>query len=152
MAELTDRLRRGAETLRAASVDEQMALMEKSYELAAKYMNGQRAERAQRYRLPVAGTVTREAATPQPVKSAIRDTTVSGLQQLMSNAEFIGEYSKPRNYGFNTAVGRSYSMDRNTIAACVHHDQTLTDGQTVKLRLLEPMQAGNVIVPKNTAL
>ena len=29
-------------------------------------------------------------------------------------------------------------------------DQTLVDGQAVKLRLLEPMQAGNIVVPKNT--
>lgn len=69
----------------------------------------------------------------------------------MSNSEFIAEYSKPRNYGFNTAVGNSYSMGKNTIRACVHNDQTLMDGQTVKLRLLEPLQAGNIIVPK-TAL
>ena len=68
----------------------------------------------------------------------------------MSNAEFVAEYSKPRNYGFNTAVGSGYSMGKNTIRACVHNDQTLMDGQTVKLRLLEPLQAGNVIVPKNS--
>ena len=68
----------------------------------------------------------------------------------MSNSEFIAEYGKPRNYGFNTAVGSSYSMGKNTIRACVHNDQTLMDGQTVKLRLLEPLQAGNVIVPKNS--
>ena len=40
--------------------------------------------------------------------------------------------------------------DRNTVAACIHQDQTLVDGQAVKLRLLEPMQAGNIVVPKNT--
>ena len=68
----------------------------------------------------------------------------------MSTSEFIAEYSKPRNYGFNTAVGNSYSMGKNTIRACVHNDQTLMDGQTVKLRLLEPLQAGNIIVPKNS--
>ena len=84
-----------------------------------------------------------------PVKS-VSDRTVSGLQQPMSNSEFIAEYGKPRNYGFNTAVGSSYSMGKNTIRACVHNDQTLMDGQTVKLRLLEPLQAGNVIVPKNS--
>ena len=81
---------------------------------------------------------------------AVSDRTVSGLQQPISNSEFIAEYGKPRNYGFNTAVGSSYSMGKNTIRACVHNDQTLMDGQTVKLRLLEPLQAGNVIVPKNS--
>lgn len=106
---------------------------------------GQNGQTAQ---VPVAGTVTQKPQA-QPVQ-AIRETTVSGLQQPMSDADFIHAYSQPRNYGFNTAVGMGYAMGRNTIAACIHQDQTLTDGQAVKLRLLEPMQAGNIVVPKNT--
>ena len=132
---------------KASSMDEQVALMEKSYELAAKYMKdgGQNGQVVQ---VPVAGTVTQKPQA-QPVQ-AIRETTVSGLQQPMSDADFIRAYSQPRNYGFNTAVGTGYAMGRNTVAACIHQDQTLVDGQAVKLRLLEPMQAGNIVVPKNT--
>lgn len=124
-----------------------MALLEKSYELSAKYMNdgGQNGQTAQ---VPVAGTVT-QMPQAQPVQ-AIRETTVSGLLQPVSDADCIRAYSQPLNYGFNTAVGTGYAMGRNTIAACIHQDQTLTDGQAVKQRLLEPMQAGNIIVPKNT--
>ena len=145
VAELTDRLQQQQNATPTA--DDQMALLEKSYELAAKYMNddGQNGRTAQ---VPVAGTVT-QMPQAQPVQ-AIRETTVSGLQQPMSDADFIRAYSQPRNYGFNTAVGTGYAMGRNTIAACIHQDQTLTDGQAVKLRLLEPMQAGNIVVPKNT--
>lgn len=145
VAELTDRLQQQQNATPTA--DDQMALLEKSYELAAKYMNdgGQYGQTAQ---VPVAGTVT-QMPQAQPVQ-AIRETTVSGLQQPMSDADFIRAYSQPRNYGFNTAVGTGYAMGRNTIAACIHQDQTLTDGQAVKLRLLEPMQAGNIVVPKNT--
>ena len=144
--ELTARL--DAKENGAGSMDEQVALMEKSYELAAKYMNGQSSQPGQIAQItPSAPIQGKGNATP--VKS-VSDRTVSGLQQPMSNAEFIAEYSKPRNYGFNTAVGSGYSMGKNTIRACVHNDQTLMDGQTVKLRLLEPLQAGNVIVPKNS--
>ena len=143
--ELTDRLQQQQNA--TPTTDDQMALLEKSYELAAKYMNdgGQYGQTAQ---VPVAGTVAQKPQA-QPVQ-AIRETTVSGLQQPMSDADFIWAYSQPRNYGFNTAVGTGYAMGRNTIAACIHQDQTLTDGQAVKLRLLEPMQAGNIVVPKNT--
>ena len=143
--ELTDRLQQQQNA--TPTTDDQMALLEKSYELAAKYMNdgGQYGQTAQ---VPVAGTVAQKPQA-QPVQ-AIRETTVSGLQQPMSDADFIRAYSQPRNYGFNTAVGTGYAMGRNTIAACIHQDQTLTDGQAVKLRLLEPMQAGNIVVPKNT--
>lgn len=143
--ELTDRLQQQQNA--TPTTDDPMALLEKSYELAAKYMNdgGQYGQTAQ---VPVAGTVAQKPQA-QPVQ-AIRETTVSGLQQPMSDADFIRAYSQPRNYGFNTAVGTGYAMGRNTIAACIHQDQTLTDGQAVKLRLLEPMQAGNIVVPKNT--
>ena len=141
--ELTARL--DAKESGAGSMDEQVALMEKSYELAAKYMNGGQPGQVTQVTPTVA---IQEKGNATPVK-AVSDRTVSELQQPMNNAEFIAEYSKPRNYGFNTAVGSGYSMGKNTIRACIHNDQTLTDGQTVKLRLLEPLQAGNVIVPKN---
>ena len=143
VAELTDRLQQQQNATPTA--DDQMALLEKSYELAAKYMNGGQGQVAQ---VPVTGGIDRK---PDAVAvQAIRETTVSGLQQPMSDADFIRAYSQPRNYGFNTAIGTGYAMGRNTIAACIHQDQTLTDGQAVKLRLLEPMQAGSIVVPKNT--
>lgn len=143
VAELTDRLQQQQNATPTA--DDQMALLEKSYELAAKYMNGGQGQVAQ---VPVTGGIDRK---PDAVAvQAIRETTVSGLQQPISDADFIRVYSQPRNYGFNTAVGTGYAMGKNTVAACIHQDQTLTDGQAVKLRLLEPMQAGNIVVPKNT--
>ena len=141
VAELTDRLQQQNAT---PTADDQMALLEKSYELAAKYMN----DGGQVAQVPVTGGIERK---PDAVAvQALRETTVSGLQQPMSDADFIRAYSQPRNYGFNTAVGTGYAMGKNTVAACIHQDQTLTDGQAVKLRLLEPMQAGNIVVPKNT--
>lgn len=142
VAELTDRLQQQQNATPTA--DDQMALLEKSYELAAKYMN----DGGQVAQVPVTGGIERK---PDAVAvQALRETTVSGLQQPMSDADFIRAYSQPRNYGFNTAVGTGYAMGKNTVAACIHQDQTLTDGQAVKLRLLEPMQAGNIVVPKNT--
>ena len=142
VAELTDRLQQQQNA--TPTTDDQMALLEKSYELAARYMNDGR----QVAQVPVTGGIERK---PDAVAvQAIRETTVSGLQQPMSDSDFIRAYSQPRNYGFNTAVGTGYAMGKNTVAACIHQDQTLTDGQAVKLRLLEPMQAGNIVVPKNT--
>ena len=141
VTELTDRLQQQQNATPTA--DDQMALLEKSYELAARYMNG-----GQVAQVPVTGSIERK---PDAVAvQAVRETTVSGLQQPMSDADFIRAYSQPRNYGFNTAVGTGYAMGKNTVAACIHQDQTLVDGQAVKLRLLEPMQAGNIVVPKNT--
>ena len=78
----------------------------------------------------------------EPV-SDVRRTVVSALPQPMTDSAFIADYSGERNYGF---------QGKNTIAACVQGDQTLTDGQTVKLRLLEPMRVSGRVIPRNTLL
>lgn len=149
--ELTARL--DAQQGQAGGIDEQVALMEKSYELAAKYMgqNGQTGQSGAIVQVPVTGQSTGQGTgKPAVAVQAARQQTVSGLQQPMSDAEFMRAYSQPRNYGFNTAVGSGYAMGKNTIRACIHQDQTIMDGQTVKLRLLEPLQAGNLVIPQNT--
>lgn len=149
--ELTARL--DAQQGQAGGIDEQVALMEKSYELAAKYMgqNGQAGQSGTIVQVPVTGQSTGQGTgKPAVAVQAARQQTVSGLQQPMSDAEFMRAYSQPRNYGFNTAVGSGYAMGKNTIRACIHQDQTIMDGQTVKLRLLEPLQAGNLVIPQNT--
>lgn len=123
--ELTARL--DAQQGQAGGIDEQVALMEKSYELAAKYMgqNGQAGQSGAIVQVPVTGQSTGQGTgKPAVAVQAARQQTVSGLQQPMSDAEFM--------------------------RACIHQDQTIMDGQTVKLRLLEPLQAGNLVIPQNT--
>lgn len=149
--ELTAKLE--AQEQQTGGIDEQVALMEKSYELAAKYMgqNGQAGQNGAIVQVPVTGqSAGQGTGKPAVTVQAARLQTVSGLQHPMSDAEFIRAYSQPRNYGFNTAVGDGYAMGKNTIRACIHNDQTIMDGQTVKLRLLEPLQAGNLVIPQNT--
>ena len=74
VAELTDGLQQQQHATPTA--DDQMALLEKSYELAAKYMNdgGQNGQTAQ---VPVAGTVTQKPQA-QPVQ-AIRGNDRIGI-------------------------------------------------------------------------
>ena len=80
----------------------------------------------------------------------VRERVVSGLEQPTDDSTFIAEYSKPRNMGFHTAVGNTGQTERNTIKACVHDNQTIIDGQAVRLRLLEAMRAGTTVIPQNT--
>lgn len=135
----------------AGGIDDQVALMEKSYELAAKYM-GQNGQDGATVQTPATVQNGNGLGQPAVAVQAARERTVSGLRQPLSDAEFMRRYSQPRNYGFNTAVGSGYALGKNTIAACIHQDQTVMDGQQVKLRLLEPLQAGNLIIPRNTVV
>lgn len=128
------------------TTNEQLALMEKSYEMAAKYMGNTPGN-------PIAEITPGVSVPHKPAASqvsAVREHTVSGLEQYVPDSTFLMEYSKPRNLGFNTAVGGGYAIPKNTIKACVSEDQTVTDGQSVKLRLLEPLQAGDIIIPRNS--
>ncbi len=135
---------------KSSSMDEQVALMEKSYELAAKYMGGQNggqpAPAAQPYPVQKAGK-----HTAMPVKQMERQV-VSALGQPISNGEFVAAYSQERNYGFHTAVGKAPVSDKNTISACVYGAQSITDGQAVKLRLLEPLAVAERIIPRNAVV
>lgn len=134
-----------------STLDDQVALLEKSYELAAKYMPAGQ------------GGASQAAATGKPEQKPSRNgkavavpvnqvavNVVSALAQPMDDAEFMRTHAAERNYGFNTAVGNTGAAEKNTIAACVHGNQTVTDGQSVRLRLLEATDVGGVRVPRNT--
>ena len=135
---------------KASAMDDQVALMEKSYELAAKYMGGQNGGKPEQAAEP--STVQKgKKNTATPVRQVTRQI-VSFLAQPMSNAEFVATFSQERNRGFNTAVGTTEVSDRNTIPACVHGAQSVTDGQTVRLRLLEPMAVAGRTIPRNAVV
>ena len=130
-----------------STVDDQLALMEKSYQLAAKYMPGGVQQQAEQ----TVTASTGDKAKVTPVRN-VPKSVVSALQQEQSNEDFMAEYSVERNMAFNTAVGIVSALDKNTISACIYGNQTVTDGQKVRLRLLEQMRVGEVIVPANTVL
>lgn len=140
-------------------VKQQEEMMEKSYQIAAKYIpgvqqpgtNGQavNGQTAMPQVTPTGNVTTTPKAEPI---TTVREQTVSALSPEMSDSAFIAEYSQPRNYGFNTAVGSGYSGSRNTIKACIHEDQSVMDGQPVRLRLQEPLQAGELVIPRHTLL
>ncbi|MBD8389212.1 conjugative transposon protein TraM [Dysgonomonas sp. BGC7] len=126
--------------------DEQTALLEKSYQMAARYMPAQQKEQPTE---DVNITRPGEKVKVQPVKQ-VHQNVVSLLSAPMSNDEFITAYSKPRNMGFLTAAGNEEVKDKNSIRACVNQTVTLTNGKEVQLRLLEPMRAGKILIPANT--
>jgi len=126
---------------------DEVALMEKSYELAAKYMGGQNNGKTVEPDKPLPVRKT-DKPIAIPVKQVKRQV-VSALGQPISDAAFMMSHSVERNYGFRTAVGGATVTDRNTISACVHGPQSVTDGQAVKFRLLEPMAVADRIIPRH---
>ena len=145
----------------AITVNDQMALLEKSYQLAAKYMPSGGGQSSSNMALASDGETASEGkavvttrngkAVAFPV-SPVSGQVVSALAQPMSDSTFRSEYVKERNYIFHTAIGTAPLTEKNTISACVHTRQTVTDGQTVRFRLLEPMLVSGKEIPRNTSL
>ena len=142
----------------AITVNDQMALLEKSYQLAAKYMPSGGGQQSPSKALVSDGETAsdREAvaatrngkARAFPV-APVSGQVVSALVQPTSDSTIRSEYVKERNYMFHTAIGTTPLTEKNTISACVHTRQTVTDGQTIRFRLLEPMLVSGREIPRN---
>ena len=112
----------------------EMELLERSYQLAAQYMgNGN------------GGNV------PPPQSDEKGKRNVQPVQNVTHNV--VSTLSAATNdRGFNTSVGLKRSVGKNTIAAVIAGNQSVTNGQSVKLRTTEPMWIGNRLIPRNTVL
>ena len=135
-----------------ATVDDQLKLMEKSYEMAAKYLpqnanNGNAA--------PANGTATGAAGANQKEHfvsfTPTRKNTVSALYREPSDSAFAADWSQAKNRGFYTAGATEQVMPpKNSIKACVHEAQTVVGEMGVRLRLLEAAQTPQRTIPKGT--
>ena len=113
----------------------EMELLERSYQLAAQYMGN--------------GNGGNYQAAPQTDEKGKRN--VQPVQNVTHNV--VSTLSAATNdRGFNTSVGIRRSAGRNTITAVIAGDQSVTNGQSVKLRTTEPMWIGNRLIPRNTVL
>ena len=114
---------------------DEMELLERSYQLAAQYMgNGN-------------GTQT----PPQPQEEDKGKRNVQPVAQVVNNV--VSTLSNAQSArGFNTSVGGKQRLSKNTISAVVAGDQTIANGQPVRLRLTEPMWVGNRLIPRNTTV
>lgn len=134
--------------------EKQLELIEKSYQIAAKYTpnaQGGISPDGQQVQAADNTNTMREKVIPEPV-SQVHYSVVSLLAAPMDNDEFVEQYAKPRNMGFITAAGEEAIKEKNGIRACVYQTIKLSDGKEIQLRLLEPMRAGNIVIPANTIL
>jgi len=117
------------------TVDDQLALMEKSYQMAAKYLpsgastgdTGKNSPAATATKAPYFASFTPE------VKSS-----VSSLYREPADSLFSARWTQ-NHRGFYTAGSHQQAeKPKNSVRACVQELQTITSEGTVRLRLLEP--------------
>lgn len=117
-----------------AQQPDEMKLLERSYQLAAQYMGNGNSN----YQAPPQSD-EKGKRNVQPVQNVTRNV-VSTLSAATNER------------GFNTSVGMKRSVGKNTIAAVIAGNQSVTNGQSVKLRTTEPMWIGNRLIPRNTTV
>ena len=114
----------------------EMELLERSYQLAAQYMGNGNNGNGQ---APPAQSDDKGKRNVQPVQN-VTHNVVSTLSAATNDR------------GFNTSVGIKRTIGKNTIAAVIAGDQSVTNGQSVKLRTTESMWIGNRLIPRHTTL
>ncbi|WP_185247972.1 conjugative transposon protein TraM [Chryseobacterium bernardetii] len=135
-----------------ATVDDQLKLMEKSYEMAAKYLP-QNANTGNA--VPANGATTGVAGANQKEQfvsfTPTRKNIVSALYREPSDSAFAADWSQTKNRGFYTAGSIEQAVQpKNSIKACVHEAQTVVGETGVRLRLLEPAKTPQRTIPKGT--
>ncbi|KVV15050.1 conjugative transposon protein TraM [Flavobacterium sp. TAB 87] len=154
MEELKEQLAE-KEVIAPDPVKTQLQLMEKSYEMASKFLpantqtsapNGTEKERIS---ASTSGTQKEYFVAFSPV----RKSPVSTLYRENTDSVFISSLSGNRNRGFHsTGSSEQVSQPKNSIKASVLETQTIIGETAVQLRLLETAQTPRHTIPKGTVL
>lgn len=144
----------------------QLALMEKSYQMAAKYLpktssvppsleNAFANDKGNTSTITDIGTEKGQMQANAPVMEVLaeRKQVVTSLGQPMSDADFIKEYgTRARNMGFHSLTSTAAPTMRNTLKVVVDRTTTLKEGDNVVLRLLETAKVQGLRIPRQSRL
>ncbi|MFR9592741.1 MAG: conjugative transposon protein TraM [Rikenellaceae bacterium] len=111
------------------TIDDQLAIIERSYELAAKY-----------------------SAKPEPQVEQYKKGKAQINPMSQVSGGVVSSLTPTSDATFSTAVGGAKFNDKNTIAACIETTQTIVNSGAVKFRLLEPMMVGRYELPQGTTI
>jgi len=134
----------------AVTVEGQLALMEKSYQMAAKYLPSGTNTGASNV-TPVTASASQKE--PFVAFTSRRKNVVSTLYREPTDSAFIAYWSENKNRSFYTAGAvEQVAKPKNSIKACIHNTQTITGESFVRLRMLEPAQTPNHHIAQGTVL
>ena len=138
--------------------EKQLRLMERSYQMASKYLpkGGELPAKAflRAEERPIVEPEA-ESALQEPRMELLAEPKhlVSSLAQPMADSTFMQEYgSTERHLGFHSALAQPSSVQRNTLPVVVDHTTALREGDYVALRLLEPARIGELRIPRQSLL
>lgn len=145
-----------ANTTVSDPVENQLKLMEKSYEMAAKYLPSGKTAQVSDVETKTASAPKIDQSTSERHFSSVTSTKkniVSSLYRETGDQEFLENWSGERNINFLSINSDSkQTHTSNSIKACIHEGLQLTGQGFVKIRLLESAQITNHTIPKGNIL
>lgn len=139
----------------ANPIESQLALMEKSYQMAAKYLPaGNNGTQQQKVDSPASTDPSAYGKEHFVAFSPAGKNPVSALYREPIDSAFVASLGQDRNLRFYTAVGAGgqVAQAKNSVRACVRETQVVSGESEVKLRLLEPAKIPGRTLPEGTEL
>ena len=138
---------------KSATVDDQLVLMEKSYQMASKY-------------LPTGGNTGKNVSTDSARRgsssnsqeyfvafTSTKKEALSALYREPTDNVFLADWSENKNRSFyTTGTVEQVAQPKNSVKASIQETQTIISESGVRLRLLEPAHTPNRTIPQGTIL
>lgn len=138
------------------TVDDQLVLMEKSYQMAAKYLPSNNLNNNDLPQVTSTNNIDKTAIKTSPKEAFVAlisesKNTVSSLYREPADSDFIADLSELRNREFYSPIVQKETVQpKNSIKAMVLETQTIVSDTGVRLRLLESAQTSERVIPKGT--
>lgn len=130
--------------------NDQLELMEKSYQMAAKYLphsnkQEEMISKEEEVKQPHGNKVLLTAVKPAHLN------VVSSLYREPSDSAFMADLNHNRLFGTQTDT-KNTEHSKNSIKGIVHETKTMTTESTISIRLSESMRVGRTEIPSGTLL
>lgn len=140
------------ETIPAGTgINDQLELMEKSYQMAAKYLPTP-VKQDEPAILKSSEGKTEDRKSKITAVSSMKRNIVSSLYREPSDSLLLESLHHNNFTGLQTDNETVSSQNRNSIRAVIHETKLLISESSVTLRLSEPMKLGKTLIPSGTIL
>lgn len=140
------------ETIPAGTgINDQLELMEKSYQMAAKYLPTP-VKQDEPAILKSSEGKTEDRKSKITAVSSMKRNIVSSLYREPSDSLLLESLHHNNFTGLQTDNETVSSQNRNSIRAVIHETKLLVSESSVTLRLSEPMKLGKTVIPSGTIL
>lgn len=135
------------------TIDDQLALMEKSYQMATKYLPGNNSNESEQVNGNTQKPLDNNAKADLMPLIPTGKNPVTSLYRQETDTSFIREwFSKNHNRFYSAGSVEQHSQAKNSIKAVVQETQTIVGEAMVRLRLLEAAKTPQYTLPAGTLI